>query len=170
MTDPGRPRTVVIIRHAHAGNHSAPNDHERPLDGRGRREAVEAGRWLASTGRRLDTVLVSSAVRTRQTWELVSAELSAAPDATIEPRIYESDLDDLVDLLGEHAHGEPDPAGTDGSPTIALVGHNPALSALACALSDDAVELSPGAIAIVEIPSGAADTGRLVASWRPDRP
>ena len=162
MTDQGRPRTVVILRHAHAGNHSAPDDHERPLDGRGRREAADAGRWLASTDQRLDRVLVSSAVRTRETWESVSAELSDPPAATIEPGIYNCDLGELLDLLAEYAD-----AGA-----IAIVGHNPAVSALASALTDDGVDLSPASIAIVELDDTSEDrtgTGRLVASWSPHR-
>jgi phosphohistidine phosphatase len=164
MTDPGRTRTVVVVRHAHAGNHRAPDDHERPLDERGHREATDAGRWLASAGQRLDLVLVSSAVRAGQTWELVSAELTGAPSATIEPRVYNCDLGELLDLLEEH----PD------ATTIAIVGHNPAVSALASSLADDYVELSPASIAIIEVDGGStsdgeADTGRLIASWSPHR-
>jgi phosphohistidine phosphatase len=152
--------TVVVIRHAHAGNHSAPSDHERPLDARGRREAAEAGRWLASVGQPLDVVLVSSAVRTRQTWELLSDELADAPDATIERRLYNSDLGEMLEQLEAH------PTAT----AIAIVGHNPAVSALASALVDDGVELSPAAIAIIETDDGPdGRAGRLVASWSPGR-
>jgi phosphohistidine phosphatase len=158
-----RTRTVVVIRHAHAGDHRAPDDHERPLDGRGRREATEAGRWLASAGPPLDVALVSSAVRTRQTWALLSAELAEAPGATIEPRVYNCDLGELLDLLEEH----PDAA------SIAIVGHNPAVSALASSLADDGVDLSPGAIAIIDVDDasgpGGLDAGHLIASWSPRR-
>ena len=131
-------RTVIVIRHAHAGDGGSVvrSDHARALDGRGRREATAAGQWLAGSGHGLDLVLVSDAVRTRQTWELISAELTDPPTPTIEPRIYDSSPDDLLDLLTEDRARVP---------VVAVVGHNPAVSELAWFLAGhDGPGLAPG--------------------------
>lgn len=149
--DPDARRTVVVIRHAHAGNSEGGNfnagnpnaggDHQRELDRRGRREATAAGQWLARTGPTLDLVLVSDAVRTRQTWELMSAELTDPPTAIIEPLLYNCSLGDLVDQLA---------ADRARVPVVAVVGHNPAVSELAWFLAGhDGPALVPAEIAVI---------------------
>jgi phosphohistidine phosphatase len=59
------------MRHSKA-EQSGPSDFERELTDRGVLDATEAGQWLASRGIEPDQALVSSAVRTRQTWEAVN--------------------------------------------------------------------------------------------------
>jgi phosphohistidine phosphatase len=165
---PGR-RTVVVIRHAHAGDGALTllADHARALDGRGRQEATRAGQWLAEQWRAtnrtaIDLVLVSDAVRARQTWELISAELTDPPAATIEPRIYNCGPDVLLDLLTEDRARVP---------VVALVGHNPAVSELARSLSgDDGPALVPAAIAVIQAgTAGGVSPGQLVDGYRPNR-
>ena len=70
--------TLVVLRHAKAAGEPGVNDTQRPLTGRGRRDAGAAGRWLLAQGIRPDLVLCSSARRTRETWEQVSAAMGAA--------------------------------------------------------------------------------------------
>src|ERR671921_212111 len=62
-------RTLVLVRHAKSSWDLDVDDHERPLSGRGRRDAVAIGQELAKRGIRPDLVLCSTAVRTRETWE-----------------------------------------------------------------------------------------------------
>lgn len=154
-------RTVVVIRHAHAGNRED-LDHERRLDGRGRREATAAGRWLADRRLSFDLVLVSDAVRTRQTWELISAELTDPPTVSVEPRIYNASPDDLIDLL-------TDDRGRRA--TVAVLGHNPAVSELAWFLAGhDGPGLAPAAIAIIEAGTDAGvSPGHLRNGFTPKR-
>jgi phosphohistidine phosphatase len=163
---PGR-RTVVVIRHAHAGDGALTllADHARALDGRGRREATRAGKWLAEQWRDMDRppidlVLVSDAVRARQTWDLISAELSDPPPATIEPRIYNCGPDVLLDLLTEDRARVP---------VVAVVGHNPAVSQLARFLSaDEGPGLVPAAIAVIEAgTAGGVSPGDLADGHSP---
>jgi phosphohistidine phosphatase len=157
-------RTVIVIRHAHAGE-GGPNlqaDHTRSLDGRGRREATAAGKWLAASGRTIDLVLVSDAVRTRQTWELIAAELTDPPAATFEARIYSGGLDDLLDLLTEDRARVP---------VVAVVGHNPAVSELAWFLAGhDGPGLGTAAIAVIETGTdGGLSPGHVVDGFSPHR-
>lgn len=156
-------RTVVAIRHAHAGGSGAaggPADHERELDKRGRREAAAAGRWLAEQGLAFDLVLVSDAARTRQTWSLIADQLPDSPEPTFEARIYNCDLDELVDLLVEDRGRVP---------VVAVVGHNPAVSELVWFLAGhDGPGLVPGAVAVVEAGTDAGiSPGHIAGGFSP---
>lgn len=120
MTVPVVPqRTLVLLRHAKsAWPHGVP-DHERPLAGKGRRNAQAVGRWFVSEGPRPDLVVCSDAVRARHTWEIVASSFRQPPPVRIEPRVYEADVEDLVDL----ARGLPDDVLT-----AVFVGHEPTMS------------------------------------------
>ncbi|TVL91587.1 histidine phosphatase family protein [Streptomyces sp. SAJ15] len=131
----GQTRRLVLLRHAKSAWPEVP-DHERPLAGRGRRDAPAAGRWIREAGRVPDLVVCSTARRTRETWELATAELGgAAPAVTYEPRAYAATAAELLDVV----RGTP-----DGVRTLLLIGHNPGVeelvSLLAGAAAGDALE------------------------------
>jgi phosphohistidine phosphatase len=124
-------RTLVLLRHAKSAWPEGVADHDRPLAGRGRRDAPAAGRWLRAAGRVPDLVLCSTARRARQTWELAESGLmtgqaGAAPRVTFEPQVYGAAASDLLDLI----HQAPADVAT-----LLLVGHEPAMSGLALALA-----------------------------------
>lgn len=123
-------RRLVLIRHAKSAE--GPIDVERPLAPRGRRDAGAIGALLAE--RRVpDRVVVSPAMRARQTWEGAQSALKASVDATVnttvDDRIYDNDVDSLLAVI----HDTPDQVRT-----LALVGHNPSLELLALELDDGA--------------------------------
>ncbi|WP_285734225.1 SixA phosphatase family protein [Kitasatospora phosalacinea] len=118
-------RRLIVLRHAKADWPDVP-DELRPLAERGRADAVAAGRWLAEHGLVPDRVLCSTAVRTRQTWELAEPELGGAPELVLEPRAYRADADELVELLRELP-----PVVR----TVMLVGHRPEVQELVLGLA-----------------------------------
>ena len=122
-------RTLVILRHAKSDWPDDVSDHERPLAERGRRDAPAMGRWLREAGYVPDRVACSTALRTRQTWELVRDELDADPPTEFEPQLYGATVQELLDVIG-HA---PADAGT-----LLVIGHNPGLEYLALTLAGDA--------------------------------
>ena len=61
-------RTLVPVRHAKSSWDYDVDDHERPLSGRGRRDAEALGQLLSQRSLRPDLVFCSTATRTRQTW------------------------------------------------------------------------------------------------------
>lgn len=99
----------------------------RQLTTRGRRDAAAAGRWLAGEGVELDVALVSSAVRTTQTYEHLAEFLPSAPEATYSDELYGAGL---IEMLGA-VRTLPE----DVSVAI-VVGHNPTTGMLAAALDD----------------------------------
>jgi phosphohistidine phosphatase len=160
-------RRLVVLRHAKAEPFAA-TDHERRLTDRGRESAQEVGRYLRESGLLPDYALVSSAVRTRETWEAV-AEAAGATGARVS-------YDDAVftgspDVVLEALHGVPPEFST-----VVFVGHNPTAAYL-CHLLDDgegdptAVSgllqgFPPAALAVLEVGVAwadlAAESGRLV--------
>ena len=57
-------RRLILMRHAKA-EPFASTDRERALTARGRKDALEAGAYLASTSTVPDHTVISSALRTR---------------------------------------------------------------------------------------------------------
>jgi phosphohistidine phosphatase len=119
------PKQLVLIRHAKAAE--GPLDLERPLTDRGRQDAGAIGQFLARSGITLDRVVVSPALRARQTWERAQSELAGMVPLDIDGRIYDNDADTLIGVIRDT------PAELR---TIALVGHNPSFAVLARELDD----------------------------------
>jgi phosphohistidine phosphatase len=114
------------MRHAKA-QQFGPTDHERDLEPRGRRDATEAGEWLALHEIDCDYALVSDAVRAVATWEAVckGAEWDVEPD--IDSSLFAAGPDTALDVL----RSLPDEATS-----VLLIGHNPTVASLAQMLDD----------------------------------
>ena len=77
-------RRLMLLRHAKT-EHDAPSgrDQDRRLDERGRLDAAAIGNWIGRHPPFPDSVLVSTAVRAQQTWEIAC---DAMKDAVRERR------------------------------------------------------------------------------------
>jgi phosphohistidine phosphatase len=154
--------TLIVMRHAKAGELPGGPDFDRPQRPRGRRDSAAAGRWLASHGFRPDLVLCSAATRTRQTWQHLSADLGGSPEFAAERRLYQADADDVAEII----RAVPETAAT-----VLYIGHNPAAAELAALLTGAEPDFPTAAIAVVRLAgdwaSLAAHRGELIASWVP---
>jgi phosphohistidine phosphatase len=159
--------TLIVMRHAKAGELPGGPDFERALRPRGQRDSAAAGRWLAATGLYPDLVLCSAARRTRQTWQHLSGSLlaeSAArrPEFRAEQSLYQADSDDVAELVRQTS---------DSVATVLYIGHNPAAAELVQLLSGSEAPFPTAAIAVIRVPASwadlAADSGELIASWTP---
>lgn len=124
-------RRLILFRHAKTEN-DAPSgkDRDRRLDARGEADAVEMGGWIARHPPFADLVLVSTAVRAHQTWDLAwSAMAKSAPQPKVEmvPEIYAAEPATLLQII--HAASATNPQ------RLMLVGHNPGMHELAIALA-----------------------------------
>ncbi|MFN8830265.1 MAG: SixA phosphatase family protein [Labrys sp. (in: a-proteobacteria)] len=117
-------RRLILLRHAKSDWPDDVDDHDRPLAPRGLADAPRIGKALADRGYRPELALVSSAKRTRETFDHVS---SAFPSITlvVEPTIYEADARMILAAIRK----VPDTVGT-----LLVVGHNPGLETLVPAL------------------------------------
>lgn len=120
-------RRLMLLRHAKSDwSASGQRDIDRTLAERGREVTSIIGRYMAQQGLVPDRVLVSSARRTRETWELLAPEFPKQPAFAFEPRLYEAPAKALLAVVRETA---PEVQ------TLLLVGHNPGLQELAAVLT-----------------------------------
>lgn len=116
-------RRLVLMRHSKAVRSvDSGVDADRPLSGRGRRDAGAAGEWLAGHDLHADLVLCSTSVRTRETWQYAVAAGLRGADVWSDRRIYDADADTLLAVIQEA------PAATR---TVLLIGHAPGVPWLA---------------------------------------
>jgi phosphohistidine phosphatase len=150
-------RRLVVVRHAKAEGYAA-DDHARQLTDRGRRDAVEAGRWLAAEGIVPDHAFVSSAARAMATWQALADQLGAETEVVVDDALYSAGPEEVLEAL----RSAPEDAGV-----VCFVGHNPTAAYLAHLLDDGDPdpaafrELSEGyptaALTVLDVPVAWAD-------------
>jgi len=155
----------VLLRHAKSAWPDVP-DHDRPLAGRGRRNAPVMGRWLRANGYVPDQVLCSTARRARETWQLAQEGLGATPAVSFERRVYQASAEQLLDLV----RGVP-----SAVTALLIVGHDPAIQELALMLARTASPADGGggsgaaADALdrmrAKFPTAAVAVLRLTGNW-----
>jgi len=145
---------LLVIRHAEAVPAGTIRDAERPLTTRGVQTFTAAARGLARLVPAPDAILTSPLLRARQTAALIAAALGMEPQE--EPALASGNL---ARILGALELQSPDA-------TIAVVGHEPTVSALVAELSGMAspqsVGFEPGAAALLEVESLTARDARVV--------
>lgn len=156
MANPIGPiRTLLLMRHAKSDYPDGVADHDRPLAARGIREAALAGDWIRANFAAVDAVLCSTATRTRQTLERTGIE---APVEFVE-RIYDARPGTVIDEI----NGVSSRFGTDPS-TVLLIGHEPAMSAVALGLADSSNQTAVESISL-KFPTSAIAMLRTRDPW-----
>jgi phosphohistidine phosphatase len=154
------------MRHAKAEPFAA-TDHVRRLTDRGHESARDTGRHLRELGYVPDFALVSSAMRTRETWVAVAETSGADARVSYDDALFTGSPDVVLEAM----QGAPEDAAT-----VMVVGHNPTAAFLCHLLDDGEGESSavsellqgfpPGALAVLEVgvpwSELAAETGRIV--------
>jgi phosphohistidine phosphatase len=151
---------VTLIRHAEAGD-DAPRDEARALTTRGRADARRLGRALARRRVRFTAIVTSPLVRAVQTAEIVAAATDYRGRMLATDQLQpEASPGDVVHLLATLAR--------EGETSVALVAHEPILSALAAALTGKARHpaLRKAEALRIRLAAGAATPGSL--RWRID--
>ena len=163
----GPTHRLIVLRHAKSAWPDGVPDEDRPLARRGRRDAPQAGAWLKKTDHVSDRVLCSPARRARQTWDLAAEQLRKPPPVAIEPLLYATDEDTVIDVL----RGVSDKVGT-----LLIVGHDPTLQKVIFRLAavgnggdDDALDrihakFPTSAIAVLALPGRWTDLKAHVAA------
>ena len=151
MTD--RYRTLLLLRHAKSDYPAGVADHERPLAGRGEREAALAGDWLRAHIPAVDAVLCSTATRTRQTLARTRIE---APVSYVD-RLYDATPGAVITEIN----------GVDPEvETLLVIGHEPAMSSVALALATPDGSNSTAAEQIsTKFPTSAIAVLRTAQPW-----
>jgi phosphohistidine phosphatase len=115
-------KTLLLLRHAKSSwKDSTLSDHDRPLNGRGKRAAELVRRFLEKKNLRLGLVLSSSSVRTRETVEIILEGAVPAPEICYDDALYLATAAKLLESVSR-LEGDWD--------QVLLVGHNPGVEEL----------------------------------------
>ncbi len=133
-------KTLLLVRHAKSSwDDPALGDRARPLNDRGRRDALKMGARLARRGVRPDLILSSPATRARATAESIAGELGYERGRiAADERLYAADPDQLLAVIRQF---------DDAAKCVLLVGHNPELTALAHRFADTIAHMPTCAVA-----------------------
>jgi phosphohistidine phosphatase len=141
---------LILVRHAHAGPHTA-DDKGRHLSERGIEEALLLGEWMHLKQFPVGFWLISDAIRTRETAELLGKPFS---EFELSEFWYVSSGPDYVTEIAKRTE-----------PILYLVAHNPSISYLASFLTGDMIQMEtagcvslhfPGLSSWSEISKGSA--------------
>lgn len=120
-------KTLILMRHAKSSwNHPGLDDHDRPLNKRGRRSAEALGNWLRKKGYLPDEVLSSDAIRTKETL----GGLRIDPEnVEFLPELYRATANQILRALN-HATGD----------AVLVIAHNPGVAGFAQGIVDEPPE------------------------------
>ena len=116
-------KRLLLLRHAKSSwKDSSLDDFERPLNRRGERSAPRMAAFLREAGLVPDLLLVSSARRALNTWDLLRPTLGAEPEVRALKTLYMASPGVMLQTLRR----APEQAGC-----VMLIGHNPGMENLA---------------------------------------
>ena len=129
-------RRLMLLRHAKT-EHDAPSgqDQDRRLDDRGRLDAAAIGSWIGRHPPLPEAVLVSTAVRARQTWEIAG---QAIKDALREPAASSRRSNSSTTSTAPNRRSCCRSSAWPRSPIpqrLLVIGHNPGMHELALMLT-----------------------------------
>lgn len=153
---------VIIFRHAEAGFPHGVKDFDRPLTNRGREMCYNRAKQLADFLGKETYVdcLVSPALRTKQTFELISSDLFVEKLIS-EQELYASKWEIWMKFLNNLPETKN---------SILLVGHNPEISDLIFELTGESIALNPGNAVVISFKLASTamisrQTGVIVERW-----
>ncbi len=158
-------KTILLMRHAKSsweGKHQ--DDWERPLSKRGKKNAEQIGELLKKEKLIPELILASSAVRARETAEIVMEEIKFRADYCSVYRLYLAEVEAYV----REIHNIPDEVQT-----ALIIGHSPSLDSLLQMVSGKVETLPTSAVAQLSVPVDSWKDfsldvqGELVDLWRP---
>lgn len=135
-------RRLIVMRHAKSSWKSPANtDHERPLNGRGRRDAPRVAARLTELGWVPQVVLSSDSQRTRDTAALLAHEWPDETRFQFSNSLYHAGIDELVDEVS---------AVPDDIDCLLVLGHNPGWEGALIWLTGEDVRLTTANAALLK--------------------
>jgi phosphohistidine phosphatase len=158
-------KTLLLLRHAKSSwKQPEINDHDRPLNRRGKKEAPKVGKYLKANDLVPDLILSSTARRAHETAQAVAEESGFEGQIDMYQDLYLSEPACYLDIL----QSLPDSASR-----VLVVGHNPEMDELLTLLTDVSQHMATAALAQINLPITSwqelneATDGRLQNLWTP---
>ena len=135
-------KTLWLLRHAKSSwSDSSLDDHERPLNERGRRGAQTVGKFMKQTKLEPPLVLCSTAIRARETFEILLEVTGFAPETEYRQSLYLSSRHGLIDHITSLA---------ESSNAVMIVGHNNGMEELLAYLTGAEKRMPTAALAEIK--------------------
>ncbi len=150
-------RRLIVMRHAKSDWDAGVGDHQRPLNGRGRRSAEAIGELLARIGEVPDVAYTSSAERARDTLE--RAVLAGGWETEVHERqsLYLTSVGGALEVLGK---------APSSAQRVMLVGHQPTWGQLVEHLTGGRVAVKTATVVGIDLERedwGRAELGASIA-------
>ena len=131
---------LIVMRHAKSTwSDASLDDHDRPLNKRGRKDAPRIAQELDDREWIPDRIRVSSSKRTMETLELMET-ISRNSTINVEPSLYHSNISTLLQAVEEVEEGK----------TTMILSHNPGSEILVHQLSNRLEVMPTSAAALFE--------------------
>ena len=115
---------LYAMRHAKS-DWSGPqkSDFERPINGRGRKNAVRVGQWMSDNNYIPQRIISSPATRAKETIELVTEQISKFnhEDLIFQDDLYLAGFTQLIEIINTYQND---------AQSLMLIGHNPGIENL----------------------------------------
>jgi phosphohistidine phosphatase len=158
-------KTLLLMRHAKSSwKDSELDDHDRGLNGRGKKDAPRMGELLKEQNLLPDYLVTSSARRARKTADHVALASGFRGECRLTEELYMAGPDKILDVI----HQTP-----DSSQRLLLIGHNPGLEEFLEQVTGTYTPLPTAALAQLELDIDswrtlAAETkAELIRLWQP---
>ncbi len=149
-------KTLIIMRHAKTEEGKInQRDFDRELITRGKNDAMKISEWLKKKYAPIDEVYASSAMRTKQTADIVSEECGGY--LNLMDSLYHADANDILNQINKT---------NEKVKLLLMVGHNPAVSNLVTFLSNKVIELKPSDVVVFEIENKTWDKKLNIISFK----
>lgn len=136
-------KTILLMRHSKAGEGKpSQSDFDRSLTDKGFAMAQKTGISLQSLGLQIDRVIASSAVRTRQTAEILAAEVCPAAPIVLLESLYLAPAESFAQSVREQP--------MEDESCVLVVGHNPGIAALMCRWAEQTLDVATSTLAVFE--------------------
>lgn len=144
---------LILTRHGKSSwDDLSLDDHDRPLNARGKKAARAIGHWLKASNYVPDQVLCSTAMRAQETYVYLCEGLQVAPQRIDLEALYLASPDTILAQIKCHAM----------APSVLVIGHNPGFADLAM----DLVEQAPEHPDFYRFPTAATLVAAVTAdSW-----
>jgi phosphohistidine phosphatase len=159
-------KTLLILRHGKSSwkNSDEFQDHDRPLNNRGKRDAPRIGRLIKTENLIPDHIMSSTAKRARKTARAATQEFEYQGEIDETGALYHAEADEYIEAL-RHL--------SDDYQRVMVVGHNPGLEDLIELLTGRVEVMPTCGLAVVELPIEQWSSlngkvkGKLINIWRP---
>ncbi len=135
-------RRLIVMRHAKSSwDSGVPDDHSRPLNARGRRDAPLVAARLQEIGWAPELVVSSDSERTTETLQRMLEEFSPAPQFEFTRALYHAGIHEIREAIVNTSHEVS---------TVMVLGHNPGWQQAVAWLSDQQIAMTTANAALLE--------------------